>query len=202
MRQFFTWQFWLAIVGLVAALGVALVVRDRASSSSGPDTGGVHRPSEHRIDVIAPVVESQPDAGFAIVDGAARGRLTLVLDAGRRVTILDGTRGESSCPLGEADTPSSCMFAADLLGDGVVWFSLVPAPQRATVDLPPIVELRDDGWTLLRNGWEVQRASSVERSCQADTTSLSDLVRRFGPTSVTTFNLDKQEIVKVSCGTG
>lgn len=205
MRQFLTWRFWLSLLALGGLLGIVLVVRDQASSTTASIVDDLAGPIEHRVDIVAVIVESRPDDAFAAVDGVTVGRLALVLDGGRHVTVLPGTPIDQRCSLvaptaDQAPTPS-CVFAADLLGEAVVWLALVPATPRATLDLPPIVEIRDGGWTLLRNGWELRRASSVERDCDADTTSLVDFVRRFGPTSTTTFNLAKQEIVKVSCAT-
>lgn len=217
MRQFFTWQFWLSLAALGALLVVALYVRDR-EGSSGPITDAVAGPTLHRVDLVAAVVASHPSADFAVVAGVTAGELALELDGGRRLVVVAGTPFDQGCavvtpappatvpapvpapvPAAPPATAPSCIVAADLLGEAVVWAAMAEAPIRATIDLPPVIELRDDGWTLLRNGWEVQRAATVERVCDADTTSLLDFVRRFGPTSTTTFNLAKQEIVRVSC---
>lgn len=203
MRQLVTIRFWMTLVALLVALGIVLVVREQTATSPSALDAALD-PVEHRVDLIAPVVELQPDASFDVVDGATVGELTLVLDGTRQVTVFAGTPGDDGCrgrPATEpATTTPTCVLAADLLGDAVVWFSLAPVEARPTIELPPIVELRDDGRTLLRNGWELQRASTVERDCDRDSTSLGDFVRRFGPTSTTGFNLAKQEIVKVSCG--
>ena len=61
------------------------------------------------------------------------------------------------------------MLVADVLGDAVVWFALVPRAPRDTVDLPPIVDLHD-GYAQFVNGWEVLYAPVIERDAAATTT--------------------------------
>lgn len=202
MRQFVTWRFWLSLIALGVALGVVLIVRDQAQSSPIPGVVAAGKPVERRVDLIAMVLDAHPDAQYGTSGGVTTGTLGLVLDGGRRLSVPPGTPVDQHCVPAPASTASSsCALAADLLGDAVVWFALVDAQPKGSIDLPAVVSVRAGGWTLLRNGWEVQRASTVERACDADTNSLTDFLHRFGPTSVTTFSLVRQKIVKVSCST-
>ena len=45
----------------------------------------------------------------------------------------------------------------------------------------------------------MHRAANVDLDCADDVASLTDFVRRFGPTSTTTFSFDSQQIVKTTC---
>lgn len=152
--------------------------------------------TEHRINLLHPVYSVSADPGFAMVGGVASGDMQLALDAARTVVIRAGTPGEVSCArLAEIN---QCIVAADLLGDGVIWFSLIPNPQRANVVLPGVTEVHDDHWVTLQNGWELPRSEIVERNC--DATGLVDFVRQYGGSlSTSTFSFEQQEITKVTC---
>jgi hypothetical protein len=152
--------------------------------------------TEHRVNLLQPVYSIQADPGFAIVDGAATGDMHLVLDATRTMVVKAGTAGQITCSrLAEIN---QCVVAADLIGDAVVWFSLIPNPQRANLVLPGITAVRKENWVLLANGWEVSRSDVVERNC--DAASLDDFVHRFGGTlSTVTFSFEQQQVIKVTC---
>jgi hypothetical protein len=142
------------------------------------------------------VYNIEADPGFAISDGVATGDMHLVLDANRTMVVKAGTPGEITCSkLAEIN---QCVVAADLLGDAVVWFSLIPNPQKANLVLPGATEVREDNWLLLSNGWEVARTEVVERNC--DTAGLNDFVDHFGGSlSTSTFSFEQQKIFKVTC---
>ena len=89
--------------------------------------------------------------------------------------------------------------AADLLGDAVLWFSIVPGGPDATIELPAVAELVSGGWVRLSNDWVLRHAPKVERSCSADTTSLTDFINTFGDRARSTFDYETQRIVKVTC---
>ena len=91
------------------------------------------------------------------------------------------------------------MVIADLLGDAVLWFALVPYEPQPNIALPGITELDDQNLVELTNGWVVRRAANVDLDCAEDVSSLTEFVRRFGTSSTTTFNLDSQQIVKMTC---
>ena len=79
--------------------------------------------------------------------------------------IVPGTPGEINCTaLGET---AECAVVADLLGDAVVWFAIVPLASSQTVALPAIVSL-DEGYATLTNGWQLPHAPELERRCARD----------------------------------
>ncbi len=197
MRQFVSPRFWLAIaalVGLTYGLWYVLVRKDDTVAVVGKPAAAAL--TEHRVNLVLPVYGIQADPGFAMVGGATTGDMHLALDATRTMVVKAGTPGIITCSkLAEIN---QCIVAADLLGDAVVWFSLIPNPQRATLLLPGITEVRSDNWVLLENGWEVARNEVVERNC--DATGLDDFVHQFGGNlSTSTFSFEQQEIVKVTC---
>lgn len=205
MRQFVTWQFWaslLALVGITAGLWV--VFRDDPALSSTaavvnsvpaddypvPETG-------RRIDVIALVYAAQADAGFQLVEGRATGTMRIAIDGTRTMTIVAGTPGENRCA--DLDRLASCAVAADLLGESVLWFSILPIGPRNTVELPAPVQFQDGQRLLLANDWSVAHADRVKRSCDRDTANLGEFMATFGDTATSTFDLDQQEITTVTC---
>ncbi len=197
MRQFVSFRFWLAIaalIGLTYGLWYVLVRQDDSVAVIGqPATAAT---AEHRINLLQPVYSVQATPGFAMVDGVANGDMQLALDATRTIMVRAGTPGQITC--GRLAEINQCVVAADLLGEAVVWFSLIPNPQRASLLLPGVTEVRKDNWVLLSNGWEVARSEVVERNC--DAAGLNDFVQRFGGSlSTSTFSFEQQEVVKVTC---
>jgi len=57
----------------------------------------------------------------------------------------------------------------------------------------------DGPWVRLANDWVVRRADRVERSCPADTSSLTDFIRAYGDSATATFNFESQRVVRVTC---
>jgi hypothetical protein len=197
MRQFVSPRFWLAIaalVGLTYGLWYVLVRKDETVAVVGKPSTEVS--VVHRVNIIHPVYAIQAEAGFSVANGVATGEMHLALDATRTMVIKKGTPGEISCSkLAEIN---QCVVAADLLGDAVVWFSLVPNQPRASLILPGVTQVRAENWVLLANGWEVARNEVVERNC--DAAGLTDFVRQFGgDKSTATFSYEQQQIVKVTC---
>jgi hypothetical protein len=194
MRQFFTWGFWLSLVALLGLTYAAYhYTRDDTTVIEAIQPTLVERP----IDIIELAYVAQADPGFAIVEGKATGNLQIRIDGFRYMNILPGTPGENRC--GQLAELAKCAVAADLLGDAVLWFSIVPLGPRNVVSLPPITQTRDGLKVLLANGWVVHRADTVKRVCDDDTASLADFVRTQGEGSVTTFSLDTQTITAVTC---
>jgi hypothetical protein len=197
MRQFVSFRFWLtvaALIGLTFGLWYLLVRKDESVAVIGQPAHAAT--TEHRVNLLQPVYSIQAEPGFALVDGVASGDMQLALDATRTMVVKAGTPGQITCArLAEIN---QCVVAADLLGDAVVWFSLIPNPQRANLVLPGVTEVRKDNWVLLSNGWEVARNEVVERNC--DAAGLDDFVDQFGgDLSTSTFSFEQQEIVKVTC---
>ncbi len=197
MRQFVSFRFWLTIavlIGLTFGLWYVLVRRDDSVAVIGKPTRT--EVTQHRINLLQPVYSISATPDFAMVDGVANGDMQLALDATRTMVVKAGTPGQVSCSrLAEIN---QCIVAADLLGDGVVWFSLIPNPQRASLVLPGVTEVHKDNWVLLSNGWEVARSDVVERNC--DTSGLDAFVHQYGGSlSTATFSFEQQAITKVTC---
>ncbi len=199
MRQFFTLGFWLslvALVGLTAGL-IALTRDDGAADDLLPDVGIPALPEEREIDLIGMVFLAQADNGFAIVDGRTTGTLQIRIDGFRYMNVMAGTPGENRCAaLSEL---ARCAIAADLLGEAVLWFSIVPLSPRNLVELPGPSGLREGNRLQLTNGWIVDRAEIVDRDCEEDTSGLTDLIDRFGGDATTVYSLDEQQVVRITC---
>ena len=198
MRQFFTVGFWLSLLALVGlTAGLIAVTRDDGEADLLPDVGIPALPEEREIDLIGMVFLAQADSGFAIVDGRTTGNLQIRIDGFRYMNVMAGTPGENRCA--ELSELARCAVAADLLGEAVLWFSIVPLSPRNLVELPGPSGLREGNRLQLTNGWIVDRAEIVERDCEEDTSGLSDLIDRFGADATTVFSLDEQQVVRVSC---
>ena len=198
MRQFFTLRFWLTMAALGGLALAVVAFANSRESDAGPAVEDVGEATADRtIDVVAWVYAIAPPPGFAIVDGRANQDIALVIDGTRTMIITAGTPGELDCP--RIEELAQCTVAADLLGDGVLWFSIIPGVPGPTVELPAVAELLDGGWVRLENGWVVQHAPKVERSCAEDTASLNDFIDLFGASAKSTFNFEQQEVVKVTC---
>ena len=115
------------------------------------------------------------------------------------MVVQPDTPGEITCT--QLAEVGQCVVVADLLGDAVLWFALVPVRAAAEASPCPASPSCDDQNIVeLTNGWVLRRAAG-RRPATAPTTSpsLTEFVRRFGPSSTTTFSLDSQQIVKTTC---
>ena len=196
MRTFVTWRFWLTLVAL-AGLTFGLLQLTKDDGAAAAPKPVQTRTQERRIDLIAPVFLVQADPATSIVNGVTTGRIQIRVDGFRYMNIQPGTPGEDRCAaLSEL---ASCVVAVDLLGEAVLWFSLLPAEPRNEVTLPAVVELRDNSLALLSNGWLVKHADVVSRNCDEDVASFSAFVRDHAEGSTTTFSLDQQQITSVTC---
>jgi hypothetical protein len=196
VRQFFSPRFWLTL-GALGALVLVLttVFDDHSSAGIGPVQAAAD--PDRTIDLVSWIYIATPAEGFGFQRGTTTHDLALQLDATRTMVVKAGTPGEITCPT--FDVPGTCTVAADLLGDAVLWFSIVPGPPGAAVVLPAVVEMLDGGWVRLANNWIVRRASVVERSCAEDTSSLPDFINTYGDNATSTFNFETQKLVKVTC---
>jgi hypothetical protein len=211
VRQVLTLRFLAAIAALVL---LAVAVETVFASSDQQGALAVTGPSNldengnlimRRIDVISSAERIERSEDFEVAaDGRTVGVLDAVLDAdGRRVMrVAPGTPGEISC--GTLSVPNRCVVLADVLGDAVVWFAVLPKGPRETVELPPIVDLQD-GYALFENGWEIPYPPVIDRdedgTCAGeDIPSFSDFLRRFGPNSTTIVDLATQQVIQVQCG--
>jgi hypothetical protein len=200
VRELFSYRFWATLGALLLAIVVLQWVLPDTSSSNGSVTAdGVAR---HRVDLVAPMLDVVVSPGFALgFDGLTTADMAIVLDAQRTMLVTAGTKGEIDCPsmLLENPTGVGCTVAADLLGDAVLWFAIVESENAASLVLPATRELLDDGYVLLANGWELRHAYRVERRCAEDTQSLRAFIARFGDYATTTFDIETQRVVRVTC---
>lgn len=195
MRQLFNWRFVAAVaaIALMALLARAILTDDSSIEA-------VIEPEliERKIDLIEPV-ESATASGFTLSpSGVTTGFVDLTLDAERVLRIVPGTLGEIECDA--LDEANRCAVLADMLGDAVIWFAILPQAPRATVELPPIIDLID-GRAVFESGWRIPYAPVIERDCPGeDIPTFSDFLRRFGPDSVTILDLETRQVTSVRCG--
>jgi hypothetical protein len=196
VRQLFNWRFAAALAALAM---LALLARAVLTGDDAIDAVIEPEIIERQIDLIEPIVSATGAAGLAgLPTGVTTGELDLTLDTERVVSIVPGTLGEISCDA--LDVANRCAILADMLGDAVVWFAIMPQAARATVELPPIIDL-DDGQAVFDNGWRIPYAPVIERDCEGeDIPTFSDFLRRFGPDSVTIVDLETRQITAVRCG--
>lgn len=162
-----------------------------------------------KIDLVASVnsVSATPEWN-QLGTRTTGGDIQLALDDLRTMTIFDGTLVDDyavvpACT--DFSTPNACVLLADMLGDAVVWFALVPADTtspREFLTLPGLIDMRSNGDEgVLRNGWVLNLTTGVRRECgDIDTTSLRDFITRFPDSaSTTSVNLITDNIVAVTC---
>ena len=196
MRQIFNWRFLAALVGLVV---LALMAREILADDDSLESIVAPDVIERQIDLIEPILSAEQSANFEVNrDGVTSGFLDLVVDADRVVRIVPGTLGEVACD--ELDGMNECAVFADMLGDAVVWFAILPQAPRSTVELPAIVDL-EDNYAIFENGWKISYPPVIERECGGeDIPTFSDFLRRFGPGSVSIVDLATRQVVAVRCG--
>jgi hypothetical protein len=196
VRQIFNWRFLAALVGLVV---LALVAREILADDDSLESIVAPDVIVRQIDLIEPILSAEQSANFEVNrDGVTSGFLDLVVDADRVVRIVPGTLGEVACD--ELDGMNECAVFADMLGDAVVWFTVLPQAPRSTVELPAIVDL-EDNYAIFENGWKIPYPPVIERGCGGeDIPTFSDFLRRFGPGSVSIVDLATRQVVAVRCG--
>ena len=207
MRQLFTWRLFAALGALaLLAFGVDQTVGVTEPTGTFAVTGPVSigadgEPITRRIDLIAPVANIERSADFDITEeGLTVGFLDAVLDEERIVRVAPGTPGVIECA--NLISPDRCVVFADLLGEAVVWFALMPRGPNDTVELPPIADLQD-GFARFENGWEIAYPPVIERdedTCGVDIVSFGDFLRRFGPNSTSIVDLETMQVSEVRCG--
>jgi hypothetical protein len=195
VRQLFNWRFVAAVAGVVL---LALSARAILTGESAIEAVIEPELIERRIDLIEPI-ESASESGFALSpSGVTTGYIDLRLDAERVLSIVPGTLGQIDCDA--LDAASRCAVLADMLGDAVIWFAILPQAPRSTVELPPIIDLVG-GRAAFESGWRLPYAPVIERDCAGeDIPTFSDFLRRFGPDSVTILDLETRQITSVRCG--
>ncbi len=195
MRQFLSWRYWATLASL-CALTILLWTCQGSSDSNEI----VVEANNRRIDLIAQTSTVRSDQAWSVSNGISNGDATAVLLDGRVLTIADGTMGESTCLFPEA--LNACVILADTLGDGIVWFSLVPAPAvgSSELELPPIEELLDGvTYARLTNGMEVPLLDVVVRRCQEELPNLASFVAKYEKRHVTIVDLSQAQVSAVRC---
>ena len=197
MRQIFSVRFFAAVgavVGLFFLLTTIFATRD---AIEGDADDVVATPELHRIDLVEQVFSSS-DGRFRIgADGLAAGDTDFIIDGTRSLRVVAGTPGEMMCPgFGEI---GACAVVADLLGEAVVWFALVPMGSNRTVRMPAIDTL-DAGVATLVNGWQVDYAPVLDRRCGRDEfESYREFRRVFGDDFTAIFDIDERRLAAVQC---
>lgn len=197
MRQVLSWRFFVSIVALVLiAVGIYLAV---GRDESVAEVVRRQRRPDRRADLISLVYSIERD-GFSVApNGRTRGQLTLILpgDPAPIARVYPGTPAEVSCT--NFDQIGQCALVADLLGDAVVRFALVPMGPRFTFELPAIVEL-DGGYAMLNNGWQVPYADVIDRDgCESPAESFSEFLETVGTAHRSVFSLGRKSITAVVC---
>ena len=194
MRQLFTIRFVAAIgavVGLMFLLVTVFATRDvivDEPASEGVQLRGIN---------LIEVVYAASDPEFAVVDGVADRAVSLVIDGNRSLGITAGTPGENHCA--DLAAVGRCAVVADLLGEGVVWFALVPGAGPTRVELPAIDTL-EAGTATLVNGWQVPHAPVLDRRCPDDDfASYRDLRAELGDNFLSVFDTVERRLIAVEC---
>jgi hypothetical protein len=200
VREIFSVRFFIAIgavAGLLFLLFTFFVARDVVDQAIGGNGGDATQPQVHAIDLVD-VVTSTDNPGFQVsADGVAASNAEFVLDPTRKVTVVAGTPGEDDC--GRLAEPGACAIVADLLGEGVVWFALVPMGTGRTVPLPAIDSLADGSATLV-NGWQLPHAPALDRRCGDELfESYRQWKQILGDNFTTIYDIDQRELTAVVC---
>lgn len=193
---------------VVGAVLAAIVIGNGVYASLNTNSVTVATDVRHTIDLVASVNTVTADVNWK-QDGVTSGAVAqLSLDDTRVLTIPEGTLVDDYDAMGKCEdftTPNACVLLADMLGDAVVWFALVPADKVAgmqTLTLPGLVDMQSNGDEgILRNGWIVKLATPVKRICEkTDTTSLRDFITQFPhDASSSIVNLTTDNVVTVTC---
>lgn len=205
MRQIFSVRFFAAVgavVGLFFLLSTVFAARQVIDTGAATDDTV---PELHRIDLVEQVFSSRNDAFAILADGTAGSDTDLIIDGTRSLAVVAGTPGVDLCPgFGEV---GACAVVADLLGEAVVWFALVPMGRLRNVEMPAIDTL-DAGTATLVNGWQVGYANVLDRRCvqpdgsgEQEFTSYREFREAFGDDFISIFDIDERRLVAVQCRT-
>lgn len=194
MRQIFSVRFFAAVGGVVALFFLLTTIFATREVIEGGDDGPA--PVElHQIDFVEEI-QSVTNRQFSLVDGVAANDTDFVIDPSRTLRIVRDTPGVDHCPRFPA--AGGCAVVADLLGEAVVWFALVPNGTSRTVDLPAIDTL-DDGLATLVNGWQLPFAPVLDRRCQDEFTSYREFRERLGDDFTSVYGIDDRRLIAVEC---
>ena len=187
------------VVALAGVIGLASVTRG---------TSGAQGPLQHRVDLVANVTNVNFDTGWSMQGRRTTGSARFALDDLRVLIVAPGTNvadHDIAPACTDFVTPSACVLLADMLGDAIVWFALVPADPKVpleTLTLPGIVDMQANGDEgVFSNGWVMTLATPTKRVCRdEDTASLRDFITRFpGNAARSIVDLTTDRIVRVEC---
>lgn len=204
MRQIFSVRFF-AAVGAVAALLFLLtsVFATRAVIDDVTDDGDGPEPTVlHAIDLVDRVESAVPAPMTLDADGLTAVDTRLVIDASRAVTVHRSTPGEVHCDL---TVPGGCAIVADLLGEAVVWFAIVPMGSSLTTVPLPAIDTLEGGVATLVNGWQLRYAPALDRRCRdaqrvdEEFDSYREFREAFGDDFTTLFEIPEQRLTAVVC---
>lgn len=172
------------------------------------DTPAASGPVLHRINLVAAVDYVTTDVGWSFDGPVTAGAARLTLDDLRTLTIAEGTNvadHDIAPRCTDLVTRRACVLLADMLGEAVVWFALVPAGGRnpaTELEMPGIVDMRENGDEgVFGNGWVMALSSPTRRVCEGtDTAHLRDFITRFpGDRARSIVDLRTDRIVRVEC---
>jgi hypothetical protein len=197
MRQIFSVRFFAAVGAVVALfflLTTIFATREVIEGNGGDAAGNLEL---HKIDLVEQVFSSSNQRFRVGDDGLAESNTEFVIDGTRSLRVVAGTPGEMLCP--EFGEIGACAVVADLLGEAVVWFAVVPMGSSKTVRMPAIDTL-DDGLATLVNGWQVEFAPVLDRRCVGDEfESYREFRQTFGDDFTAIFDIDERRLSAVVC---
>jgi hypothetical protein len=196
MRQIFSVRFFAAVGAVVGLFFLLTTIFATSEAIDGGGGGETTTTALHKVDFVDQV-SSVSNARFRIgADGLTDGDTDLVIDASRAVRVAAGTPGEILCP--GLRRPGACAVVADLLGEAVVWFALVPMGSNNTVRLPAIDTL-EAGTATLVNGWQVPFAPVLDRRCEDEFVSYRDFRETFGDNFTSIYDIEDRRLSAVEC---
>jgi hypothetical protein len=193
MQQVLSLRFLAALGAVVGLFLMLFVVFGRGESAA--DLTAV-RPLVREVHLLEEIESARAEAFGVRPDGRTRGQLLLGLRDDREMRIVEGTFGENNC--GARIVPGECAVAANLLGDAVVWFSLMRIEAGGTVIFPAIDQL-DDGRARLVNGLRLPYARVLDRRCPVEFTSYREFRQVLGDRFSSVYSLENERIVAVVC---
>lgn len=195
MRQIFSVRFFAAVGGVVALFFLLTTIFATREVIEGGDDGEVQT-ELHRIDFVEEI-QAVTNPQFSLTaDGVAANDTDLVIDPSRTLRIVADTPGVDHCPRFPA--AGACAVVADLLGEAVVWFALVPNGTNRMVDMPAIDTL-DEGVATLVNGWQLPFAPVLDRRCPDEFTSYREFRDTLGDDFTSVYGIDDRRLVAVEC---
>lgn len=203
MRQIFSIRFFAAVgavVGLFFLLTTIFATREVIEGDDGDADAVVVR----EIDFVEQVFSATNPSFRLDENGLAANDTELIIDGQRRVRVVAGTPGEEHCDVHGA--PGSCAIVADLLGEGVVWFALIPDGTGTTIEFPAI-DVLDGGEATLVNGWRLPYAPVLDRRCRDEAnedvefSSYREFREMMGDDFTSIYDTVERRLVAVECRT-